>query len=1110
MVAAFSDVPYVLDSVWRWFEFRAYRIGRVSPLKPHSFYFGATTPWPFFVAFLVISSFLVFGPTLTTLCVSFGWWPAQVLRVLLGAALMAATVPIILIVIAAIVPELAKRVASISVPLPKEKESEPPEEKPESATAKLEPHLQAAIREFVAHAWAIGEALRQHTQGGLAEWFNTVRLLPKQFAAFRKGLRVLPRHYYWRILWAAVFLFLGASVMFLPIGIAGYTIISHPYEHSVCAPAHVWRGLGQLVVFAALTYLGALLWSRRDPESARFQLRCISGFWLGAFVILWLISVPDAHEATGGPYLQTYSLLLGCLLVVALLSRPLAIRIVAGVDESARGQFRQALKDTQLFAHHRSDPVLSGWRVWASIVNGVIYHPLHLLLMPSLVAIMLPTWALFYGVLGFTALAILLLAHGSVAARWQELIDIVRRWFLSGTPLLVSIAVISLAVLRLFDVQYVATILDAAPAGTVLALVVGAYMTLWFIEYWMNRWLAEQLLNVLGAEKEGLKGYVPYPNTESPDPDVQISDKGRVIALQAPGELCVQGWFNDAEERVKTAFTTYSLAALFQRLAPGSAAAHDVDRRIKFYFATLNLILLLIGVGLYTVQRYLDRPASAYSMVQVDQTRSFTGDGGDLAAALVRQAQQRRPALIVAASGGGTRAAVYTATALEGLAKIGRARDIVLLSGVSGGGVAAAYFASHSSDLSGEYAGETAAWNTYRTAVAEPFIEDVIDGVDEARIAGRVPLGQLLAESLERRVFKVAQKPVQTFQNLTGPALILNATISGHPWRDSEILWDHLGIARADACRALQQPFASLAGSRLIFTNLRDTTGFPQEPMVMPDVGLYYRIIRDPTVALSAAAALNANFPPVFSNARVLIKNAQQKNCDDSYYVTDGGATENLGLVSALYELRGLLEHWRNDPRSADVVPPQMHIIAIEASAITYDYTEDRGVGAATGGAKERINGALTQELIDDINAQLAALHGPPIKTHYLPLPLAFRSRGGFGTHWMYAKTVRISNPLALRLGNRVQQWLSWRHPAFVNLDQKEVDALWSTLFDPAADFCPPPKSPASASDQVHEWICGQASGDGADARLPDGQITAWATLVKELRLPERPAPAPR
>ena len=267
----------------------------------------------------------------------------------------------------------------------------------------------------------------------------------------------------------------------------------------------------------------------------------------------------------------------------------------------------------------------------------------------------------------------------------------------------------------------------------------------------------------------------------------------------------------------------------------------------------------------------------------------------------------------------------------------------------------------------------------------------MLDGVGELRIAANGPLGELLAESFARRVFN---GPVTTFSELKGPALILNTTISGHPWPDSEILRDHVGVLRPeDPCATQSQPFASLAGSRLIFTNARNVAGFPQPPMVMPDVGLDYKVIRDPEVGLAAAAALNANFPPVFSNARVRLAQSDRRCVGYSYFVTDGGATENLGLVSALYELRGVLNDWsRLRP------PPQIDVIAIEASAVTYDYTDDRGVGAATGGAKahQRWPDGRTggEPQARGLRARRAAA-----RLHYLPLPLAFRSRGGFGTH---------------------------------------------------------------------------------------------------------------
>ena len=72
-----------------------------------------------------------------------------------------------------------------------------------------------------------------------------------------------------------------------------------------------------------------------------------------------------------------------------------------------------------------------------------------------------------------------------------------------------------------------------------------------------------------------------------------------------------------------------------------------------------------------------------------------------------------------------------------------------------------AYYASHP-QLAGAYA-RPAAWDTFKHVATEPFIEDVLDGVGELRIAANVPLGELLAESFARRVFN---GPVTTFSEL--------------------------------------------------------------------------------------------------------------------------------------------------------------------------------------------------------------------------------------------------------------------------------------------------------------------------------------------------------
>ena len=1094
--AAFSDVPYILDSIWRWAEFNAYRLGFITVPPPnHTFKKTNATPWPFFVAYVVISSFVVFGPTFTTLCQSFGLKIAEGLRIAAGLLLLLGSLGMLISLSYEISSRLVRRAAQDLA-----KAQQPPSLREMEAQRALDgAHgLSAALAlalSFLARRWQ--------------EW----RQLPGSLAQVRRTLRAVDRTTRIRLISAFLLLLLGAGVVIVPFALAGYNVMRGRYDSDVCVNAHdVGRGLWQVALLTILVAAGLLMWGWREPRRAIYQLVTATVLWAVTVGILFLVGGGlSAREANGGPYPQTYFVLLGALLFVVFTARFVASLVMGKVSTDTRTTFVRAFSSTQLFYVGRTEPELSGLRILAAILNGVVYHPLQLLLLPSLFAVMLPSRWLLPVVSLATAYAVMLLAHGSVSQRWEELIQVVQRWFLSGSPLFVSIGVITLAILRLLDWQYVTTILDAAPVGIIAALIVGAYMTLWFAEYWINRWIAERLLGVLGAGDDGRDGFVvyPYPGTP-PRSDVTILPRERVVALQSIGEFCVQGVLErphpgPGEKALDHAFTTYRLTELFDRLAPDSLAANDIRRRVKTYFAAVNVVLILVATGLALWQLNWNAPLAAYRVVHADEVADDgVGEGIDLAALLAKH-DAKRPALIVAASGGGTRAALYTATALQGLARIDRTQDIVLLSGVSGGGVAVAYYASHP-QLALGYERAPEAWGTFMHVVTEPFIEDVLDGVGELRIAGNVPLGELLAESFERRVFS---GPVAMFSQLAGPALILNTTISGHPWPDSEVLRGHVGVLQPDdPCVTQSLPFASLAGSRLIFTNARDVSGFPREPMVMPDVGLFYKIVRDPTVPLASAAALNANFPPVFSNARVRLAHQSNTRCVGySYFVTDGGATENLGLVSALYALRGVLNKWQTP-----TPPPQIDVIAIEASAITYDYTDDRGVGAATGGSKERINGGLTKELITSLNARLQELHAPALRLHYLPLPIAFRSRGGFGTHWMYADTIRVSNPLLPKLDNRLWQWVQQRfgRTSYAYVDHEDICQMWTALFDPHTAFCPAAAVGSKGRQQVSRWICGNASEWGIRAPEPDPQVAAWTTLIGDLgEPPPSGAPSP-
>jgi len=307
-----------------------------------------------------------------------------------------------------------------------------------------------------------------------------------------------------------------------------------------------------------------------------------------------------------------------------------------------------------------------------------------------------------------------------------------------------------------------------------------------------------------------------------------------------------------------------------------------------------------------------------------------------------------------------------------------------------------------------------------------------------------------------------------------------------------------------ESCDQQHGPYANVSGGRLIFTNLRDRGAFPAAAgsTSIPDVELPYEVVQDPAVPLSAAAALNANFPPVFTNARVDVLAAEPDiHCPmRSYYVTDGGATENLGLVSALYALHRALQGFQPEDRGS---VPEMHLMLLEASATTYDYTPDRGINAASGGSKERLTGGLTLALLEQVGLELDRIGVPrnALEIHYLAMPLAFRSRGGFGTHWMFPQSIEIENPRTphpARAASLSPWWQPADQRASRRLNRCELMNLWTQLHDPVRPFCGSTSDSRDAPMQeVAAWICGSVR---LPPLRPDQQIEQWQAVIESFR----------
>lgn len=832
---------------------------------------------------------------------------------------------------------------------------------------------------------------------------------------------------------------------------------------------------------------------------------------IGALVAMTFLVPVDGtkSEAAQVPYPHVFGVIAIGLAVIACAATWLVDIPFRSVSRKERVLAAWTLRSTELFPASRADPPLSVRRITGGFVTGLLAKPLQFLLLPAFAVLLAPAEYMWHFFAAGISAATLLITAGTLTARWDRMTQYLRRYFLLGTPFAVSATVIVLSALRIGGVQYVTTLLDVAPFGILFLWMVMAYALCWWFEYHVNSVLAARLLGLFGASDGWDHVLIRYRIRPSAPRQSKVDKTHRYLTGHGMGELIVVG---TVEERGKTdklpAFHSYTFLELFDALLGRDHPneLHEITRRVQLYFALVN-VLIAIGLGVLAWHWGRgDRLNTVEPMVTAARQPAGPVDApADLAKLLGQDAgNPRKSAIVVAASGGGTRAALYTAMTLRGLHNVGLDERIVLLSGVSGGAVASAYFYGHRDSLVREgqpllcAEGDEkpkSAWECYFDRMTMPFIDDVLRGAAEWRIQSEQPLGVLLAESFERRLFNEERMGIAKRSDV---GLILNTAVSGHPVEDAPALVGTFASPPPGRSAECARPISGLGGGRLAFSNLAQVDAFSKNDPDVPGIGMPFLVLRDEKVLLAKAAALSANFPPVFPNARVDVTGfaSREKPCDlRTYFVTDGGAVENLSLVSALLAIDSALRTLPRDAKLRDI-----DIVLAEASAFDFDYSQDRGVGAATGQAKERLTGRLTLELLERLRERVT------IKVHDLSLPRVFRSRGGFGTHWQWPGSVRLENPLITPVPSDWQRLVAQftrldRHWVTINRDQ--LFTLWQALYDKDGTFCTQSWDDNASGDlkAVSSWICGRARHGSGDVR-PDPHIDRWNMLRSKLLAP--------
>ena len=737
----------------------------------------------------------------------------------------------------------------------------------------------------------------------------------------------------------------------------------------------------------------------------------------------------NGKEVSGGLYPHLLLPLVAALGVVAAVARRgarfLLFKFRNRFPEGAKPD--QLLERTNLFRKDDDDSVsqLRPTALVLGLATTPLRHPIEMLLPPSAFLVIFGSGAEsdLWWAGGLLALAWLLLTLGDIDDQLSSGQLLLKRMLSYGGQWVTSLSVVGLAAAWLTDFGYVRTVMEG-DRSLIVQYIATAYLVFWWLEYWFNRAISEELLKQLVAPPQHLMTaeqirYTQPPanegepiTTEAAEPDatgagyLQIHGAGRfaVIRPERPGE---RSW---------KLLDRTGLFESLARSATGESAprvrliVRRLERRLQAYFALLNLgVLLVIG----SLVAYVESRDKQPVIVAEDDPLAGKVVLADLLfhtpPARATQAPPKRPRVIlVAASGGGTRAALFATSVLNGLARVNAIEDVRLLSGVSGGGLSVAWFAAHRQRLiAKDFQERERAWRDFQKAMQTPFIVDVLHGGSESRIAEGIPLSQLLAESFARQFRDQEAWRLNGVSSELG--LILNSTLCG------TFPPDFGTQQKSGSALRFSEDHASArhSGGRLIFTNLKCRDAFPLHRAEDNTWSLpHYVVIDDPSVRLASAAACNANFPPVFPNAAVDVSDPQGRV--KRYWVTDGGAEENQGLISVLTVLHHAVESLAEAKPSSErpVVFPDIHLVVAEASADSVYYSGDRGVGAI-GMASKNLSYGYSAALLNDLrlhyrNAQGNQTQNPAtIELHVLAMPSCLRY-GGIGTHWMLPNTVRL------------------------------------------------------------------------------------------------------
>lgn len=755
------------------------------------------------------------------------------------------------------------------------------------------------------------------------------------------------------------------------------------YGPSALGPGPKWRGWTPLL----LVFVGVV------SQAVYFRFvrkRLMAWLHFSMVVVLAMASfwgaAPAASQHSAAMYRHPFGwiavLLLGAAIPLSNLFRHSGL---FNVPDGLVRQFAAAIVPSELVKARARPRHLTLPDLLRALIVCIVQTPIHILIVPAFAVVLANSTSVLAALLVSTMVSWLLFGLAEYDPERDTLVRLVTNLFFSGATFFISITVLVLAVMRLAGVSYVTAVLDASPRMIIVSYVAAAYGLLWFYDFWVRQRVLDQLAGLPYRRSTPEAAGLPLRRYGGGRIAVMDGDRIRVFTAS---ELLT----SIAETRTGTA------------TRPSLEEASRTNQRLLALFATTTVVTTaLVAIGVLWARASEPRPLieAGDAAGRVDLRESL------------REASPQAPALLVAGSGGGTRAALWTTAVLHGISRVGQLHRVVLVSGVSGGSAALAYFGRYRTELL--QSPDASRWQQMQETMAMPYIADVLAGAGEWRLATGTPLGELLAESFGREFDRSSTESADTaIGGISDLGVIFNASICSDT--------------------ASERGAVGHAGGRLLFTNLRTRfTASPTQTMLGWNLEWPLIAVRDASVSLFAAVAASANFPPVFPNALVRLYG---DNRSRDVWITDGGVIENRGIIELLLALNEALLQWRKDIPVADI-----RIVVAEASAIGVDHATDRGVGAALQASAQLANGVIG-ELLASVSSRHRQLTNrrDGVRIVYLPMPSSLRSSGTFGTHWMTPDQI----PFGIHRKGEERMSLVRLRSATV---QKIIDALMSPHF---------------------------------------------------------------